>query len=423
MVDTGATTSCCRWEWYQKWKDHLGAVTKSKIRVMGVAPDPVKVKGLTKSLTLLWDGVGDKFQLVVLPTLHDVDVVLGVDVLSQLDVQFDWVKQVVRPYQEPSTPVASARNIGLLFENPDSTFKGKIPVKEEGVKEVAKDMLRPAYQDIRFCYKTKEKKEDRKTVWNQADYKVQLKKDLEDIRQKLCRVLGKGLAKKEPLNMEATRPVNRMEEGVSINLCEQRSGERGSGCNAPQEIYKSHTLANVFYKSSEGFSTPVTSPLMPPKPARIGRKHYSWRNSSKREICMYIRVLDPLELRNNSRKESMYENKRSMNSREAEYLFLDGEGMVMSSNSNTSTLRNVSINKLVARQRWKTRDRSCSYTEEGCRKVVKIYNKVVTIMTFYFMIVTNVLKGIASPRRCERKSTVGNSKGFSGSENVRDYEG
>ena len=23
LVDTGATTSCCRWEWYQIWKDHL----------------------------------------------------------------------------------------------------------------------------------------------------------------------------------------------------------------------------------------------------------------------------------------------------------------------------------------------------------------------------------------------------------------
>ena len=215
LVDTGATTSCCRWEWYQQWKDHLGAVTKSKIRVMGVAPDPVQVKGLIKPLTLLWDGVGGKFQLVVLPTLHDVDVVLGVDVLSQLNVQFDWVKQLVRPYREPSIPVASGRNIGLLFENPDSTFKGKIPVKEEGVKEVAKDMLRPAYQDIRYCYKTKEKEEDRKIVWNQADYKVQLKEDLEDIRQKLCRVLGNELAKKE-----ATRPVNRMEEGVSVDLCE-----------------------------------------------------------------------------------------------------------------------------------------------------------------------------------------------------------
>ena len=65
---------------------------------MGIAPDLVQVKGLTKPLTLLWDGVRGRFQLVVLPTLHDVDVVLGVDVLSQLNVQFDWVRQVVSPY-------------------------------------------------------------------------------------------------------------------------------------------------------------------------------------------------------------------------------------------------------------------------------------------------------------------------------------
>ena len=381
LVDTGATTSCCRWEWYQKWKDHLGAVTKSKIRVMGVAPDPVKVKGLTRPLTLLWDGVGGRFQLVVLPTLHDVDVVLGVDVLSQLNVQFDWVRQVVRPYREPSIPVESGRNIGLLLENPDSTFKGKIPVKEEGVKEVAKDMLRPAYQDIRYCYKAREKKEDRKIVWNQADYKVQLKEDLEDIRQKLCRVSGKGLAIKE-----ATRPVNRMEEGVSVDLCEQRSGERGSGCNSPEEIYKSHTLANVFYNSSEGFSTPVTSPLMPPKPARTERKHYSWRNSGKREVCMCIRILDPLELRNNNKKESMDE--RSMNYREAEYLFPEGKGMV------TSWIHDVtigeqhgkpSLDKLVARQYKQTHVRLRSSAKIGYGKAVQGYNKMIAIIAFYFI--------------------------------------
>ena len=288
------------------------------------------------------------------------------------------------------------------------------------MKEVGKDMLRPAYQDIRFCYKTKEKKEDHKIVWNQADYKVQLKKDLEDIRQKLCRVLGKELAKKE-----ATSPVNRMEEGVSVDLCEQRSGERGSGCNVPEEIYKSHTLANVLYDSSEGFSTPVTSPLMPPKPARTERKHYSWRNSSKREICMYIRVLDPLELRNNSRKESMYENKRSMNYRKAEYLFPDGKGMVTSLISDV-TIReqdgDVSVNKLVARRCERMRNRLYSFTEQGCRKVVTGYNKVITVITFYCLLVTQVLKGITSSRgRCERKSTVGNSARLPSSTSVGDY--
>ena len=217
-----------------------------------------------------------------------------------------------------------------------------------------------------------------------------------------------------------------MEEGVSVDLCEQRSGERGSGCNAPGEIYKSHTLANVFYNSSEGFSTSVTSPLMPPKPARTERKHYSWRNSIKREICMCIRILDPLELRNNSRKESMDENKRSMNYREAEYLFPDGKGMV------TSWISDVTVgeqdgklgrNKLVARQYEKTRVCLRSSAEIGCRKVIKNYKKVITIMTFYCILVTQLLKGIMSPRRCERKSTVGNSERFSSSIGMRDYEG
>ena len=52
LVDTGATTSCFRWDWYQKWKDHLGALMKSNVRIIGIGHDPIKVKGLTKPLTL-----------------------------------------------------------------------------------------------------------------------------------------------------------------------------------------------------------------------------------------------------------------------------------------------------------------------------------------------------------------------------------
>ena len=193
-------------------------------------------------------------------------------------------------------------------------------------------------------------------------------------------------------------------------------------CNAPGEIYKSHTLSNVFYNSSEGFSTPVTSPLMPPKPARTERKHYSWRNSSKREICMCIRILDPLELRNNSRKESMDENKRSMNYREAEYLFPGGKGMV------TSWISDVTVgeqdgklgrNKLVARQYEKTRVCLRSSAEIGYGKVVKSYNKMIAIIAFYFIIVTHILKGITYSIWCERKSTVGNSGRVSEDEGMR----
>ena len=90
LVHTAAATSCCRWEWYQKWKDHLGALIKSKVKIIGVGPDPIKIKGLTRPLTLHWDGVGGKFQLMILTALTDVDIVLGMDVLSQFDVKIDF---------------------------------------------------------------------------------------------------------------------------------------------------------------------------------------------------------------------------------------------------------------------------------------------------------------------------------------------
>ena len=104
----------------------------------------------------------------------------------------------------------------------------------------------------------------------------------------------------------------------------------------------------------------------------------------------------------------------------------DCKGMV-TSRINDVTIREqdgeLGINKPVARQYKRTGDRLCSVTEKGYREVIKTYNKIIAVMTFYCILVTQVLKGITSPRRCERKSTVGNSKGVSGSESVRDYGG
>ena len=191
LVDTGATTSCCRSEWYQKWKDHLGALIKSNVRIIGVGHDPIKVKGLTRPLTLHWDGVRAKFQLMILTALTDVDVVLGMDVLSQFDVKIDFKKQVASPAREACTPLEPARTVGLLLNNPGFTFKGKIPVKEEGVEEVGKGVLRQGHREVHRVWmasdiktKPKEKRKDRRIVressmpWNKAGYKAQLKKDL-----------------------------------------------------------------------------------------------------------------------------------------------------------------------------------------------------------------------------------------------------
>ena len=310
LVDTGATTSCCRWDWYQGWKDHLGALTKSKVRIIGVGHDPIKIKGLTKPLALQWDGVGGQFQLMVLTALTDVDVVLGMDVLRQLDVKINFKKQVASPAREACTPLEPAKTVGLLLNNPGFTFKGKIPLKEERVEEVAKVFLRQAYREVHRVWmaserkmKTKDRRKDRKIVrgssmpWNQAGYKAQLQKDLKDIRQKLIRVFGKDLAKSDKSFVEATSPVNCIEGGVLVDLCMQRSGKRGSGCDAPNEADRFPRSADGSFEASKGFPTPVTSPLRPPKPPRTEVRQYSWRNSTRKEICMYIRKLKPLKTR------------------------------------------------------------------------------------------------------------------------------
>ena len=140
---------------------------------------------------------------------------------------------------------------------------------------------------------------------------------------------------------------------------------------------------------------------------------------------MCIRILDPLELKNNGRKETMYENKRSMNYREAECLFPDGEGMVTSLMDDV-TIREQhgerSLDTLVARQCESIRSRLCLFAEQGRRKVVTGYNKVITIMTVCWLLVTQVFKGIMSSRRSERKSTVGNSVRLPSGTNMQDYD-
>ena len=385
LVDTGATTSCCRWEWYQQWKEHLGDVIKSKVRIMGVGPDRIKIKGLTKPLTLHWDGVGGKFQLMILIALTDVDVVLGMDVLSQFDVKVNFKKQVASPAREPCTPL-----------EPGFTFKGKIPVKEEGVEEVAKDVLRPAYREVnRVWLVSKRKRKDLRIApesfmpWDKAGYKDQLKRDLEDIRQKLSQILGRDLGNSGHLNVEATRPVNCIEGGVLVDLCKQRSGERGSGCNAPEEIYKSPTLANVSWRSSGGSPIPVTSPLMPPKPARKGRKRYTWRNPSKKDVCMHIRIFNAWEFRK-EKKEVTFKSQESMNYQHRT------DDVVASSNSDVTrkAVCEPDEDRLVARKRLMPTEQSLTYLVKNSRKLRKAYKGFISLIAVYLAIIVSIVGGL-----------------------------
>ena len=431
LVDTGATTSCCRWEWYQQWKDHLGAVIKSKVRIIGVGPGPIKIKGLTRPLTLHWDGVGGKFQLMILTALTDVDIVLGMDVLSQFDVKINFKKQVASPAREPCTPLEPAKTVGLLLNNPGFTLKGKIPVKEEGVEEVAKGVLRPAYREVHRVWMAserkmniKDKREDRKIVressmpWNQADYKAQLQEDLKDIWQKLSRVLGQDLVKSEHSNVEATSPVNCIERGVLVDLCMQRSGKRGSGCNAPNEADRFPTSADGSFKSSEGFPTPVTSPLRPPKPSRTEVRQYSWRNSARKEVCMHIRMLKPLEIRK-EKEELTFKSQESTNCpnhQEVKSRHLDStnydvivSGITVASPNGDVTIRDSDVNRLIDRKRYVPKKRSLMHSVGSFERSLRVCSRTVTFIALLLVIVINVLGGLINIRLYERKSTVGTS--------------
>ena len=272
---------------------------------MGVGPDPIKIKGLTRPLTLHWDGVGGKFQLMILTALTDVDVVLGMDILSQFDVKINFKKQLASPAREPSTPLEQDKTVRLLLDDPGFTFKGKIPAKEEGVEEVAKDVLRPCYWEIHRVWmasarqiETQEKRKDRKIdrkssmPWDKAGYKAQMGKDLQDIQHKLSRILGRKLAKNDCSFVKETSPVKCIDGGVLVDLCMQRSGKRGSGCDVPNKAEKLPRSADGSLGTSKGFPTPLTSSLMPPKPPRTKVRQHAWHRN---EICMHIRLLKPLE--------------------------------------------------------------------------------------------------------------------------------
>ena len=95
------------------------------MRIIDVGKVLIEVKGLSKPLTLQWDGVGGQCQLMVLTTLTDVDVVLGMDVLSQFDVKIDFRNQVASPKREPCTPLKPAETVGLLLETQPSPLRVK----------------------------------------------------------------------------------------------------------------------------------------------------------------------------------------------------------------------------------------------------------------------------------------------------------
>ena len=188
-------------------------------------------------------------------------------------------------------------------------------------------------------------------------------------------------------------------------------------CNAPEEIHKSPTLANVSWKSSVGSPTPVTSPLMPPKPARTGRKRYSWRNYSKKEVCMHICIFNPLESRK-EKKELTFKSQESMNCQHR-------TDDTIASSINDVTIRGTvwrtDVDGIIAGKRLVTREPYSSFTPESLKTAVNTCNRCVSYVLLLLATITNVWKGLTNIMRYGRKCLVGNSGSLGWRESSQDY--
>ena len=130
-------------------------------------------------------------------------------------------------------------------------------------------------------------------------------------------------------------------------------------CDNPAEIFKLPASAGESCKSAEGFPTPVTSPLSPPKPPRTRVKQYVWRNSAKKEVCMYIRIVNPGEIRK-EKEEMKFKNQEETNCQNRSDVI--GSSVTIVSPSSDVTIRERGINKPITMKRH-ARKRSLMLSE------------------------------------------------------------
>ena len=89
------------------------------------------------------------------------------------------------------------------------------------------------------------------------------------------RILGeaKDLPSDLQAIVEATGPDNCIEGSVLVDSCRQRSGRRGSGCDAP--------------RMSEELPMPMASSPRPPTLPAVQVRQYSWCHDARKDICLY----------------------------------------------------------------------------------------------------------------------------------------
>ena len=102
LIDSGATTSCCGYQWDMKNKIQIGALLPDDTTVIGVGNLPIHVTGRTQPIPLKWKGAQAAVSLLVIPTLVGTELILGMDILSLLGVKIDTQQRTAEPTVVPT---------------------------------------------------------------------------------------------------------------------------------------------------------------------------------------------------------------------------------------------------------------------------------------------------------------------------------
>ena len=82
LIDSGATTSCCSRRWHQKYHIEIGPLMHDQTQVIGVENIPIFVDGRMARLPLEWKEATTTVSFLMVPTLIEPDVILGMDLLQ-----------------------------------------------------------------------------------------------------------------------------------------------------------------------------------------------------------------------------------------------------------------------------------------------------------------------------------------------------
>ena len=96
-MDSGASTSCYTGRWCQRHQNEVRPLQRDATKIVGVGNISINADGRTGRLPLEWDDSKSFLILLVIPTLEEPDMILGMDVLQRLGVRIDTRAGTAKP--------------------------------------------------------------------------------------------------------------------------------------------------------------------------------------------------------------------------------------------------------------------------------------------------------------------------------------